>query len=221
MTYSVIDDNHFETVENGQKYSIEYQEDKVIAKKVDNNGEIIDEVQLSIGDVENGAKLSKDLLTSLKQMNGSTYFNIEKFGLENINMKPELDYNAYFSNDENNIAMSDELANDEFVLNHELGHYFDLSNNINANEDLLNTFDMERTIFISTNTNKELEQMQYFIDALHSNQGGAITEVIAETNALRSSKTNEPQYVMRSEYLMMHFPKTVAMIIQMLNALES
>ena len=78
--------------------------------------------------------------------------------------------------------------------------------------ELLKIFEEEKSNYLKLTSNKELTDMKYFIDELHKNKGGAITEVIAETYALMHTLTNDSHTILRGEYLQQYFPKTMAYI---------
>ena len=85
-----IDDNHFETIENGVKYNIEYLENKVVVTK--DNGDV---VEITIGDnSRDGSVISRDLLPLLKRAPGSFYFNLNKYGLQKIYIDNNIKNNA-------------------------------------------------------------------------------------------------------------------------------
>lgn len=219
--FKQIDENHFTSTENGVKYDIQYFEDRVVVTK--NNSE---SVEISIGN--NGSNtegiLSKELLPILKQMPGSIYFKIKKYGLKKIGK--EIDFvdeqNAHYSLNKNLISLSNELSTKDeiFVLMHELGHYIDYSEGIHTNKELLKIYERERKALFDSSTPSEINALDYFVQINHINNGGAITELIAEVNALLHTSNNASRLELRGQYLQQYFPETFAFIARALNKAE-
>ena len=215
--FNKIDDNHYISKENGKTYDIQYFDDKVVVKN--DNGETI---EISI--VENGENgFSKDLLPLLKQLPGSILFDIKKYNLSNISItyNTELTYNAAYRtlhNKSNDVVISPELSNKEslFDLIHELGHYKDDQTKIYSNEELLKIFNSERDELLKNSSEIEFNEMAYFLSLNHYNEDGAITEMIADTNALRFSSNKDDKIEARSMFMQEHFPKTFAKIVELL-----
>ncbi|MFI3300321.1 MAG: hypothetical protein R3Y28_02770 [Candidatus Gastranaerophilales bacterium] len=243
--YKVIDENHFVTAENDQPYDIKFEDDKVVVtkmkykdgvttKRLSKDTELTtDQFFIEIGD---GKVLDPNLISLIKKLPASELYKIHEHGINRIFLAEEgfetgakndnhvlgISNNAQFRMSKNGkiseVVMSKELQNDLFVLLHELGHYRDQFTKVYKNKELLKTFESESKEFIKNNANKELEHVAYFIDLLHKNKGGAITEVIAETNALLNASNNSDFIAMRSEYLQQYFPKTIAQIAELLQA---
>ena len=212
--FNKVDDNHYVSKENGKTYDIQYFDDKVVVKN--DNGETIE-----IPIVENGNDgLSKDLLPLLKQLPGSILFDIKKYNLSSayITKDPELKNNAAYSPLYKAVAMSPELFDkkDLFGLIHELGHFKDDSINVYSNKELLKIYNSERDELLKNSSETEFNEMDYFLVLEHPNKGGAITEMIAETNALRFSSNKYENLETRSMFMQEHFPKTFAKIVELL-----
>lgn len=212
--FNKVDDNHYVSKENGKTYDIQYFDDKVVVKN--DNGETIE-----IPIVENGNDgLSKDLLPLLKQLPGSILFDIKKYNLSSayITKDPELKNNAAYSPFYKAVAISPELFDkkDLFGLIHELGHFKDDSINVYSNKELLKIYNSERDELLKNSSEREFNEMDYFLALEHPNKGGAITEMIAETNAFRFSSNKCENLETRSMFLQEHFPKTFAKIVELL-----
>lgn len=218
--FKIIDENHFESVENGVKYDIQYTKDKVKVKK--DNGET---VEISIGDNEVGSKgiISRDLVHLTKRLPGSAYFDIKHGKLEKIGM--DIDdvrkNNAHYTDEWTRlIAVSKGLSDAEqiSVLLHELGHYKDKRNikKIRNDGKVLEIYDKEREAFWKESSNFETGKLDYFTKYYHKNDGGAITEMIAEVNSLLYSTSYQPNTQMRAELMQEYFPKTFAAIANLM-----
>lgn len=105
---------------------------------------------------------------------------------------------------------------DLFGLIHELGHFKDDSINVYSNKELLKIYNSERDELLKNSSEREFNEMDYFLALEHPNKGGAITEMIAETNAFRFSSNKCENLETRSMFLQEHFPKTFAKIVELL-----
>ena len=207
-----MSENHFISIENGVKYDIKYYDDKVVVTK--DNGE---KVEISIG--ENGAKnavLSKDLLPIIKQLPGSIYFKIDKYKLKAIGKEifSARRENACYSAQSNLIDISKELSNQDglAVLLHELGHYIDEHTDICKDSEILSTYKKERKSLFDNASQSEISALEYFVDINHKNEGGAVTELIAETNALLYANNSWDKTELRGQLLQKYFPETFALV---------
>lgn len=212
--FKQIDENHYLSVENGVEYDIRYFEDKIVVTSQDGN-----RVELPI--VDNGDEgISRDLIPLMKQLPGSALMDIDKFKLEGIAVSYDIAYseNAFYSPQGNVIVVSPELSGEEFVftLLHELGHMVDYNTNIHGNAELLAIYQAERNALLESGAFKEFNELKYFTTFVHKNEGGAITEMIAETNALLHSTADQTTIEARGALLQQYFPKTFAKIAELL-----
>ena len=215
--FKKLDENTFESIENGTTYNIKYLKDKVISEK--QNG---DKVEIPI--VPNGEDgLSRDLLPILKQLPGSMYFDIQKMGLNKIAICKDNNLfsgtSFYTKNECTNdkcIMISKELAEPKqlFVLLHELGHYKDWESKtiIHTNKELSELYNAERFNFMHNQSNLEVTAANYFV----ADETEGLKEMIAETNALLYANNNWNRIEQRGQYLQQHFPKTFAKIAELL-----
>ena len=214
--FKIIDDNHFVSVENKDKYDIQYSDNNVNVIKNDNEFVtiLIDDNSASSG------VFSNQLIPILKNLPGSAYFDIDKYGLCKIGkgINNVMVNNAHYDDKNKLISLSSELSNKEnlFVLLHELGHYNDHSNSIREDEDLNTIYNKERTHYIKTRSQMELDNEEYFISQYKFNPKGGLSEMIAETNALLYSSNNYDSIKLRGEYFLHHFPETFAKISELL-----
>jgi len=230
--FKKLDDNHYQSVENGITYDIEYTQGKIIVKN--SNREmteipIIDHNLLStyeemLVDIDNFPHgVSDEIIQSVKKLDGSTLMSINKFGLKLLCISRDAAHknNAQYNMLMHSILVSPERQNSDFILQHELGHYVDYSNDIHSNKELLEIYNQERDALVKNGSYQEFEEMAYFTSFNHINEGGAITEMIAETHALLSSSNGWDMIESRSALLQQYFPKTFAKIAQLLTAAKT
>lgn len=120
------------------------------------------------------------------------------------------------------------------VFLHELGHAkdFQVKNGkkylkdtakamFSDNKDIQKTFVEERKQFNETHSDAERQHIDYFTQAKghYGGKWGGLAEVVAETNALTNTYTDEPVEALgtRLQYLQQHFPKTIAAIKDAMN----
>ena len=216
----VIDNNHVVSIENGMKYEIEYQTDKITVTK--DNGE---KVELSIGsnEIESEGIISKDLLPIVKMLPGSALCDIKEFGLKKLwlNTNKAQEGNAMFIASTGTIELSKQnsVPKNVFVLLHELGHYRDYFK-FRENKELNDIFKAELEAFQNSATKVEAAAISYLIDTQRPGStlksGGMQTEFIAETNAIMHSSNYAPFIEMRGQYLQKYFPKTFAKVVELL-----
>lgn len=106
--------------------------------------------------------------------------------------------------------------NETFTILHETGHAIDFRNSspfknkgsINNDKDLQKIFNKEKKAFNNAYPDAQRNHIGYF---LRGKQGN-LAEVVAETNALRDSYTQEMYIAKRNQYLQQFFPRTIAYI---------
>lgn len=213
--FNKIDDNHFTSSLNGQKYDMKFNSGKITVSKLDNNGKGLETITLD-------DKLLDPQLTDLyKKLPGDYFFSIKEMKLKvYLNKDASRKNNAGFCEADNAIDISEELKDNAFVFAHELGHAKDylLLKNLNQDKNLKEIFNKELTSYKSTTSDTEGHSIDYFTTKKHINTGGCLTEVIAETNALTSGLSNDnyEQIMMRSVVLQQHFSKTISYIASIL-----
>lgn len=225
--YKVINDRHFITIENGVKYDIQYRSNFKGSEEVFVTRSDGETVSILIGDnsESSNAVLSKDLLPLLKQMPGSFYFDINKFGLKKIGLEiNSVRYdNAHYNFDKNLIAISTEWKDAIFTLAHEFGHYRDWFSKISSDPDVIDTFMKERKALIENQSQFEARQINYFINAKDgriNNNNDSIKEIVAEINAFIYASNTNPNLELRGQYLQQYFPKTFAKVANKLVRLQ-
>lgn len=116
-----------------------------------------------------------------------------------------------------------DTINDVFSVLHETGHAIDYRNSnklmgnvadIGNDYNLRRIYTQERETFDSAYPNAQRNHVGYFIKQENHYDGkwGGLSEVIAETNALRNSYTTEMSLAPRVQYLQQHYPRTIAYI---------
>lgn len=214
--FKVIDSNHVVSIENGMKYEIEYQADKIIVTK--DNGE---KVELSIGsnEIESEGIISKDLLPIVKMLPGSALCDIKEFGLKKLwlNTNKAQEGNAMFIASTGTIELSKQnsVPKNVFVLLHELGHYRDYFK-FRENKELNGIFKAELEAFNNSGTRVDAAAISYLIATGILKPGGMQQEFIAETNAIMHSSNYAPYIEMRGQCLQKYFPKTFAKVVELL-----
>ncbi len=212
--YKVIDDSHFETIENGVKYNIVYLYDKVLVMRDDGES-----VSIEIGGNEENSSgiLSRNILPLIKQLPGSAYFAIDKFGLKKIGELIDYDVTigSHFARDKNIISIKDSDKYSIFVLLHEFGHYLDFNFlKLRINNELKEIYEKEVVNFTENHANIETQEMSYLIEK--ANSGEAIREMIADLYASRFAFVDDIELEERVALAKANFPKTFKFITEYL-----
>ena len=116
-----------------------------------------------------------------------------------------------------------DTINDVFSVLHETGHAIDYRHSnmvmgnvadIGSDYNLRRIYTQERENFDAAYPNAQRNHVGYFIKQANHYDGkwGGLSEVIAETNALRDSYTTEMSLAPRVQYLQQHYPRTIAYI---------
>lgn len=210
----VIDEDHIQSTENGVVYDMKFDffNGKLTVSQM-NGDNVVDTVTHEFG--EENDQIAPELYPVMKQLPGSLFFQMRDLHFNQMcfvkdeSLKNNAIYDGY-----SNIGISPEQAKQDgaFTILHEFGHFLDDKYNLCKDNDLLKIFEQEKSDFLKITSNKELSNMKYFVDELHKNKDGAITEVIAETYALMNILTTDPEIILRGEYLQQYFPKTMAYI---------
>ena len=210
--YRKIDENHYTSSVNGQKYDTQFVGDKVIASKIDKNENKVESIELG-SDV-----LNKKLINLFKQLPGDYFFKIKELGLKKIYLDTSYNCNsAVYYNNNNTIGMSKKLKNNPFVFAHELGHALDWHSKpekIRNNKDLINIYQKELANYKKQSSDAEGYSIDYFTTGERP-----LGETIAECYALTSGLINQDEYAiyLRSVVLQQHFPRTCAKIMELIN----
>ena len=214
--FRVIDENHFQSVENGETYDIQFSEDKIVVKK--DNGET---VEFKIDDRNSKLYINPNIVPLLKQLPGSILMDIDKASLTEIGVGIDNveDDNAHFDSNNNVVSISESVsAKDKgFILLHELGHMKDLDGNkrIVENEELIEIFNEELQNFKENQSSIEEMAVSYLIND-GGFLGGGLPEMVAETNAFLYANNTWDSNEQRGHYLQQYFPKSFAKIAELL-----
>lgn len=210
----VFDGEHIQSTENGVTYDMKFDffNDKVTVSKMDGDN-VVDTVTQKFG--KKTGQIAPELYFVMKKLPGSLFFKMRDLGFNQMLLvKDKCLYNNAAYDGYSNIGISPEQVKQDgaFTILHEFGHFLDDKYHLCTDTNLLKIFEQERANFLKLSSNKELDNMKYFIDEFHTNEEGAITEVIAETYALLNTLTADPNIILRGEYLQQYFPKTMAYI---------
>ncbi len=209
-----INDNHYTSSFNGQKYDMQFSDNKITVSQMNNDNNVIKTIELG------PEQLDFNLIDLYKQLPGDYLFKIKEMGtkvvLDDTYQKADKN-NACFNSIDNTIYVSPELKNNPFIFAHELGHAIDLnSGNIHSNPELVKIYQEELETYKSKTSDAEGCSIDYFTS---SSRGGGkrIPETIAESNALMSGLSNEnfSDVMLRGVVLQQHFPKTIAKISEL------
>lgn len=216
-----ISDNLVCSVENGIAYETSFNPDSktVFVTKCNPDG-TKDNVVLKFGNQE--GQISPELFDKMKNIPASTFFKLKQFGLKSVQIDSSREQkdNACYRSTNKSILISPELVNTDFtrVFLHEFGHFLDDSIGLSKDKKLLEIYNKEKEKFLANSTSPEHETMDYFISLEHKNEGGAITEVIAETYAMLNTVTKHSERKQRGMYLQQYFPETMAYIAQKIDS---
>ena len=224
--YKIIDENHFQTIENGVTYDMRYDGDKLVVTK--DNGE---QVEFTISNDDNIQRygfdssgfIPEELFPVVKHLPGSILFDMKKYNcilmVEKVRTR-----SVAISPNIIRIYVGEEGYKSLFVVAHELGHYRDYNKRICDNEELIEIYKQERAELKKYASDFEYEAMDYLTeDVLKDSSGNAppremngLKEMIAETNALLYSNNSWEFIELRGQYLQQYFPKTFAKIAELL-----
>ena len=209
-----IDENHYESVVDGQKYDVKFDGGHVTASKINKKGKVTRRVVL-------GDKIYKPETSELlKSLTGDYFFKMKDAGVTSINVNKELEPGEAFYNVFNkSINLSDNLKDDTFTFAHELGHAIDFSILKKLNTDpKLRELWMNSLIDYQANSDDiEGTAIDYFMRPMGIlfKKSDPIQEMIAETHALISGAPKKGTGLMlgtRSIILQQHFPDAIAYI---------
>lgn len=216
IQFRKLSDNKYESIENGKKYSMEYFPNKVVVTK---EGEAPIEITIGDNDVNAEGVLSKDLLSLIKKLPGSTLYNIHKYGILKIwqNENKINENNAQFNGIVNKIELSKFQSSDEkvFVLLHEIGHSIDF-HKLRTNKELVEIFKKEKKQIEKNLPDLERAALSYLIDSHSMKQGGISCELIAEAYAILHSLNHSPEIELRGLLLTQYFPRTFTKVAELL-----
>ncbi len=214
-TFTVLDENTFISTENDKKYEIKFAGRKINIKDI-NNGKTI------TIDLEEKTDGEKDkIIATLKRMPAE-----ELIALNNTTNKLTGVANTYASN-YSSLTRTIQSGDNLFIVLHEAGHAKDyehvadvkqretLRNAIFSKPEVNKIFEEEKSAFNEAFPLAQRDHISYFIKTSEYKDG--LQEAIAETNALINTKNTEDLFSIRSHYLQQYFPKTIAVLAQIMD----
>ncbi len=222
-TFEVVNENHFVSTKNNQKYDILVDQHDINVTDMNNPKR---KARISIDRQIKGDK--KEILKSLKAMPGEELFKVAESTKKLVGSKDVLE--SYYDPGDKSIHSGSNL----FVIMHELGHARDfrdvdgssdeaytntLFKSMSENKDIQKVYDEERNAFNKAFPDTQRDHIDYFINkATHyGGELGGLGETIAESNALLTTPKSHELLAMRSQYLQQYFPKTIAMLDKVSN----
>ena len=224
QSFEVVDDNHYISSQNGYKYDISVSDDKFTVKDLHH------ETQAEIKFNKKFKGNKNEIIKVLKQVPGEELFEV----VDSVNKLKGKDKSSVLDSAYSPLSRNINVGNDLMVFLHELGHAkdFQVKNGkkylkdtakamFSDNKDIQKTFVEERKQFNDTHSDAERQHIDYFTQAKghYGGKWGGLAEIVAETNALTNTYTDEPVEALgtRLQYLQQHFPKTIAAIKDAMN----
>ena len=224
QSFEVVDDNHYISSQNGYKYDISVSDDKFTVNDLHH------ETQAEIKFNKKFKGNKNEIIKVLKQVPGEELFEV----VDSVNKLKGKDKSSVLDSAYSPLSRNINVGNDLMVFLHELGHAkdFQVKNGkkylkdtakamFSDNKDIQKTFVEERKQFNETHSDAERQHIDYFTQAKghYGGKWGGLAEVVAETNALTNTYTDEPVEALgtRLQYLQQHFPKTIAAIKDAMN----
>jgi len=214
-TFTVLDNQHFESTCNGKKYQMEIDEDNMLTVTNESGKTVkFDLDEFSLNNMTNS-----EFMQLFKQIPGHEFFQMSAAGTKSIG-SANVKGNAWYKSSQNII----ELGNEEVKLStlmHEFGHNKDwkLSENhkLRLNSELNAIYQKERQAFVKAFPSFQRDFVDYFVspDKVGDRAHRGLSETIAESNMLLNSAGGVHDW--RSEYLRRYFPQTIAYIAKNLN----
>jgi len=207
-----IDDDHYISSLNGQKYDIQYCDKGIAISSISAGGSLTPWIKFGYN------KLDPQLIDLYKQLPGDFFVKLCRIGTKEVIYDPNYN-NASYNSQEERITIGPEYKNSPFTFAHELGHGLDNYHcHISRNSDLKRIFNAELAEYKNISSNAEGQSIDYFTKR---DWEGKLGEIVAESHALFSGLTNNNENIMlRSVILQQHFPQTIAKIAQLLYETE-
>ena len=217
-TFEVIDENHFVSTKNNEKYDITVDAHSINVRDMNNSKRT---ARISIDKQIQGDK--KEILKSLKAMPGEELIKLSESTKSLVGTKDVLE--SYYDPGAKLINSGSNL----FVIMHELGHARDfrdvdgssdeaymatLHKSMSENKEIQKVYDEERKAFNKAFPDTQRDHIDYFINKTthYGGELGGLGETIAESNALLTTPKSHDLLAIRSQYLQQYFPRTIAML---------
>ena len=222
-TFEVIDDNHFISTRNKEKYEITVDKHDINVRDMNNPKR---QARISIDDQIQGDKAK--IMKSLKAMPGEELFKVAQTTKRLVGNKDVLE--SYYDPSNKEIHSGENL----FVILHELGHardYRDVDSSsdeayadtvdmaIQEDPEIQKVYNKERKAFNKAFPDTQRDHIDYFINKVthYGGELGGLGETIAESNALLTTPKTHELLGIRSQYLQHYFPETIAKLSQKLS----
>ena len=222
-TFEVIDDNHFISTRNKEKYEITVDKHDINVRDMNNPKR---QARISIDNQIKGDKAK--ILKSLKAMPGEELFKVAQTTKKLVGNKDVLE--SYYDPANKEIHSGENL----FVILHELGHardYRDVDGSSDAayintvdlaiqeDPEVQKVYDKERKAFNKAFPDTQRDHIDYFINKVthYGGELGGLGETIAESNALLTTPKTHELLGIRSQYLQHYFPETIAKLNEKLS----
>lgn len=222
-TFEVVDDNHFISTRNNEKYDIKVDKHDINVVDMNNPKR---QARISIDNQIKGNK--EKIMKSLKAMPGEELFKVAQTTKKLVGNKDVLD--SYYDPTSKEIHSGENL----FVILHELGHardYRDVDGSsdeayadtvdmaIQEDPEVQKVYDKERKAFNKAFPDTQRDHVDYFINKVthYGGELGGLGETIAESNALLTTPKTHELLAIRSQYLQQYFPETIAKLSEKLS----
>ena len=222
-TFEVVDDNHFISTRNNEKYDIKVDKHDINVVDMNNPKR---QARISIDNQIKGNK--EKIMKSLKAMPGEELFKVAQTTKKLVGNKDVLE--SYYDPTSKEIHSGENL----FVILHELGHardYRDVDASsdeayadtvdmaIQEDPEVQKVYDKERKAFNKAFPDTQRDHVDYFINKVthYGGELGGLGETIAESNALLTTPKTHELLAIRSQYLQQYFPETIAKLSEKLS----
>ena len=222
-TFEVVDDNHFISTRNNEKYDIKVDKHDINVVDMNNPKR---QARISIDNQIKGNK--EKIMKSLKAMPGEELFKVAQTTKKLVGNKDVLE--SYYDPSNKEIHSGENL----FVILHELGHardYRDVDGSsdeayadtvdmaIQEDPEVQKVYDKERKAFNKAFPDTQRDHIDYFINKVthYGGELGGLGETIAESNALLTTPKTHELLAIRSQYLQQYFPETIAKLSEKLS----
>ena len=215
VTFEVIDEKHFVSSRNNNKFDIKLENDSLIVKNLQNNKT----VSLELPNFTKNTYT--ELLTVLKQFPGDELFKMKELDLKAFYVS-EKSPNASYNFEDKEIFMKPKYV-DTSILLHEWGHgkddlmFNEINEKIKDDKKLREIYNQEKEAFRNYFGDSQLSEIGYFMSDYHYLGKDSIKEGIAETNTLLSIYPKNEIQAIRSHYWQQYFPRTISYLANILN----
>ena len=207
-THTQIDENHYTSSHNNQKYDIKFEGDKITVSKFEKNGKISETITLDSDLVDS------QLMDLFKQLPGDYFYKLKEMNCKVV-YQPEniLGDRSYFEGSENTIYISERAKNNPETFAHELGHALDVIALKNLNEDptYRKIFNEEWEKFVETSGMSEKDAINYYTQNLNLQDHNPNLEFIAQVHTITSGFDDAEHYMqLGNAILQQNFPRSLA-----------